>query len=127
MSNKAASTATSTTDRKTRPRRQRRTYTALEKCRAVLAVWTEARTASEMARDLQTTWTQLNAWQKQALDGMLQALEDRRRKRPRSAALNGRLQRLLEKRGLAEEASETVAPALRKRLAEVAKKREGTV
>ena len=90
---------TKPTNSPTKKRRTRRriNYTALEKCRAVLALWTERRTMTELCKELSVNWTQLDTWQNKALEGMLIALEARR-KEERQPALNSRLQKLLEKR-----------------------------
>ena len=87
-------------DRKTRPTRSPRTYTALEKCQAVLAVWTERRTVSDVCRELSITWSHLSQWQDRALEAMVRALETRRRSgEQRPPALTERLEKLLAKRG----------------------------
>src|SRR4030042_4360114 len=38
-------------------------YTAEQKCRAVLSVWTERRKAGEVCRELGVGWSLLNQWQ----------------------------------------------------------------
>jgi len=112
----------STKDRsvtKSSRKRQRRQYTVQEKCQAVLAIWTERRSITEIGKELQVSWSQLRAWQNQALEGMLRALEPKRKGADRPAPLTAKLQRLLAKKGLAEQASEAVTPSLQKRLSEV--------
>lgn len=52
-------------------------YTAVDKCRAVLAVWTDRRQASALCRDLGVSASLLSQWQDRALSGMLDALEPR--------------------------------------------------
>lgn len=79
-------------------KRPPRRFTAAEKCRAVLLVWTEKRSASQLARELGLTWTVLSQWQEQAMAGMLGALEPRRRTEPKPCPLNSRLQQLLERK-----------------------------
>lgn len=116
MSTKATSTTRKTG---TRARRTRRQYTAIEKCQAVLAIWTERQSMSEVSRRLQVAWSQLNSWQNQALDAMLEALGPKKRAEDRSPELSGKLQNLLRKKGLSAEASSMVTPALQKRLSEV--------
>jgi hypothetical protein len=70
---------------------------AVEKCRAVLSVWTERRKPAAVCRELGIKWTILMHWQNRALEGMLQALESRRNLE-QGVALSPRLQALLEHR-----------------------------
>lgn len=74
-------------------------YGAMEKCRAVLSVWTERRRPAEVCRELSIPWMLLSLWQKRAMEGMLQALEPRVRL-DKGPALSPRLQALLEKKRL---------------------------
>ena len=74
-------------------------YGAMEKCRAVLSVWTERRKPAEVCRELSVPWMVLSLWQKRAMEGMLQALEPRV-KLDKGPALSPRLQALLEKKRL---------------------------
>jgi len=74
-------------------------YGAMEKCRAVLSVWTERRRPAEICREMPIPWMALAQWQKRAMEGMLQALEPRV-SLERGAALSSRLQAMLEKRRL---------------------------
>jgi transposase-like protein len=105
-------------------KRPPRRFTASEKCRAVLLVWTEKRSASDLARELGLTWTVLSQWQEQAIGGMLSALEPRRPTEPKPCPLNARLQQLLDRKsprpgpeiparpaGLAKRAAELLAAA----------------
>jgi hypothetical protein len=88
------------TEEKTKPRkRQTISHGALEKCRAVLAVWTERRKPAEVCREMQVPWMVLAQWQKRAMEGMLQALEPRVRL-DKGPALSPRLQSLLDKKRL---------------------------
>jgi len=73
-------------------------YTAEEKCRAVLSVWTERRTPGEVCRELGVAWTVLNQWQERAMEGMLLALQPRVPKMEKAVALNARLAVLLERK-----------------------------
>jgi hypothetical protein len=70
---------------------------AVEKCRAVLSVWTERRKPAAVCRELGIKWTILMHWQNRALEGMLQALESRRNL-SQGAALSPRLQALIAHR-----------------------------
>ena len=79
-------------------RRVRRDVPAKEKCKAVLAIWTERRKASELCRELGVNRIQVLRWEEQALEGMLQSLELKTRKAgPELKALSRHLERLLEK------------------------------
>jgi hypothetical protein len=86
---------------KTKSERKRYTmnHGAMEKCRAVLSVWTERRKPSQICRELQVPWMVLSQWQKRAMEGMLQALEPRV-SLSEGAALSPRLQAMLEKKRL---------------------------
>ena len=76
------------------------TYGAMERCKAVLSVWTERRKPAEVCRELSIPWMVLSMWQKRAVEGMLQALEPRVNL-DRGPALSPRLQMMLEKNRLA--------------------------
>src|SRR4030042_1009769 len=52
-------------------------YTAQQKCRAVLSVWTERRKPGEVCREMGVGWSLLNQWQDRAMEGMLLALQPR--------------------------------------------------
>jgi hypothetical protein len=87
---------------KIKPEKKRQTinHGAMEKCRAVLSLWTERRKPAEVCRELQIPWMVLAQWQKRAMEGMLQALEPRVRL-DKGPALSPRLQALLDKKRLA--------------------------
>ncbi|NTW59101.1 MAG: hypothetical protein HGA43_08035 [Nitrospirae bacterium] len=86
---------------KTKAERKRTTlnYGAMEKCRAVLSIWTERRKPSAVCREMQVPWMVLTQWQKRAMEGMLQALEPRVRLE-KGPALSPRLMTMLEKKRL---------------------------
>jgi hypothetical protein len=86
---------------KTKAERKHHTlnYGAMEKCRAVLSIWTERRKPSEVCRELSVPWMVLSQWQKRAMEGMLQALEPRV-SLEKGPALSARLQAMLEKKRL---------------------------
>jgi len=88
-----------TTKNKSEKKRQIITYGAMEKCRAVLSIWTERRKPGTICRELSIPWMVLSQWQKRAMEGMLQALEPRV-SLDKGAALSPRLQAMLEKRRL---------------------------
>ena len=100
-------------------KRPPRRFTAADKCRAVLLVWTEKRSASQLARELGLTWTVLSQWQEQAMAGMLGALEPRQRTEPKPCPLNARLEQLLDRKAIRPAPETPALPAgLQKRLAE---------
>ena len=72
-------------------------YSAQDKAQAVLSVWTERASASEVCRQLHVSWITVQQWQERAMEGMLQALEPRVNL-AKGAALSPRLQALLAKR-----------------------------
>jgi hypothetical protein len=82
---------------KKRARSQAASYTAHQKCQAILSVWMEKRSPSEICRELSITWTILNQWQERAMEGMLQALTPRVAL-TKGASLSPRLRALLEKK-----------------------------
>jgi hypothetical protein len=71
------------------------TYNASDKVQAVLAVWTERCKPAEVCRQLSISWITLNYWQRRAMEGMLQALENRVNL-AKGEALSPRLQSLLQ-------------------------------
>lgn len=86
---------------KTKSERKRHTmnHGAMEKCRAVLSIWTERRRPVEVCRELSVPWMVLSQWQRRAMEGMLQALEPRV-SLDKGPALGPRLQAMLEKKRL---------------------------
>jgi hypothetical protein len=81
---------------------QRTLHSASDRCRAVLSVWTERRKPSEVCRELGVNWAVLHHWEKRALEGMLGALEPRRRQE-RGPELSARLRRLIMKKEVKKE------------------------
>jgi hypothetical protein len=71
----------------------------MEKCQAVLSIWTERRKPSAVCRELQVPWMVLAQWQKRAMEGMLQALEPRV-SLDKGPALSPRLMAMLERKRL---------------------------
>lgn len=84
---------------KSEKKRQMNNYGAMEKCQAVLSVWTERRRPSEICRELSIPSMVFAQWQKRAIEGMLQALEPRV-SLDKGPALSPRLQAMLEKKRL---------------------------
>jgi transposase-like protein len=103
-------TTTAKTEKKIKVMRRNR-FMAADKCRAVLALWTERSSGTELCRDLGVTWNQLNLWQEQAMEGMIQALEPKRSAPCGNTPLNPRLQGLLERKAV-RKAMETPDPPL---------------
>ena len=62
---------------------------------AVLSVWTERRTNTQICKELSISSALLNQWQNQAMEGMVTALSPKRQEEP--VALSTRLTRLMEK------------------------------
>ena len=85
---------------KVRSERKQPQYGAMEKCKAVLSVWTERRKPAEVCKELSIPWMVLSQWQARAMEGMLQALEPRVSLQ-QGPALSPRLQRMLEGKRLA--------------------------
>ena len=75
----------------------------LEKCRAVLAIWTERKKASVLCRELGIGASLLWQWQDRALSGMLEALEPRGREGRDGPALAQQIKRLLDRKIRARE------------------------
>ncbi len=72
-------------------------HSAPDKVQAVLAVWTERCKPTEVCRQLNINWVTFNQWQQRAMEGMLQALENRVNL-SKGEALSPRLQALLQHR-----------------------------
>lgn len=93
------STKITTSEKKTE--RKKRTpspqVSAPDKVQAVLAVWTERCKPAEVCRQLNVNWITFNHWQQRAMEGMLQALENRVNL-TKGEALSPRLQALLQHR-----------------------------
>jgi len=87
-----------------KPQAQRPNPTAHQKAQAVLSLWTECCTGSELCRRYKINWTTLSHWQDRALEGMLQALEPQV-KLTQGKALSPRLQALLQKQQRSVESS----------------------
>lgn len=78
-------------------RKQRRVFSSMEKCKAVLSVWSERRTSGEICTEMKITCTMLSKWQDQAMAAMLEALEPRCAQREKQPALNPKLTKLMER------------------------------
>jgi hypothetical protein len=76
----------------------------VEKCRAVLAVWTERKQAAALCRELGMSASLFSQWQDRALSGMLEALEPRgTRAQTQGPALPLLVKRLLDRKARARE------------------------
>ncbi len=85
-------------DKRTETRKREAEPTAQEKCRAVLAVWTETRRPGEVCREMGVSWGLLKAWQGRAMEGMLLALQPRVASVEKTMALSHRVAVLLERK-----------------------------
>lgn len=77
-------------------KRTRRVFDPKDKITAVLSIWTECRSATQVCKDMSISWALLEKWQDQAMEGMLKALSPQ--KAERKATLNTRLARLIDKK-----------------------------
>ena len=102
--------------------KERRYHSAEEKVRAVLSLWSEKRTTTQVCREHDIKWTVLKEWQNRALEGMLQALEPRVQLQL-GPALSPRLSTLLNKRMLAA-AQKTTGGKLEQRLERLQEKQD---
>ena len=79
-------------------------YGAVEKCRAVLAMWTERKQAANLCRELGVSASVMWQWQDRALTGMLEALEPRgTREATEGPALPTQIRRLLDRKVRAQD------------------------
>ena len=79
-------------------------YGAAEKCRAVLAVWTERKKASDLCREMGVNASLFSQWQDRAVSGMLEALEPRGTKEGvEGPALPVQVKRLLDRKARARD------------------------
>lgn len=77
-------------------KRTRRVFDPKEKITAVLSIWTEQKTLSQICREMRISWTLIDRWQNQAMEGMLTALSPKKRKDTQQ--LNRRLIHLIDKK-----------------------------
>ena len=77
-------------------KRTRRVFDPKEKITAVLSAWTQQKSMTQICKEMSISWTLLDQWQNQAMEGMLKALSP---KRPDpSKGLNPRLVQLIDKK-----------------------------
>jgi transposase-like protein len=74
--------------------RTKRIFSAEQKTRAVLEVWTESRKPAQVARELEITGTLLDQWQKKAMKAILTAMQPRKHD-PTKQPLPARLENIL--------------------------------
>ena len=72
-------------------------FNSLEKCQAVLSIWTERVKPADVCREMGVTWMHIKHWQDRAMEGMIRALETRSALAGGSA-LTPRLRAVLETR-----------------------------
>jgi len=77
-------------------KRERKVYSAQEKCQAVLSMWTQSRKPVAISKEMGISWTLLNNWQVAAMGGILSALSPRSETEPKTPPLPPKLQKLLE-------------------------------
>ena len=78
-------------------KRCRRCFSARQKCEAVLSLWTESSSQSEICKELKVSSLTLQRWQEQAMTAMLKALEPKRKKPEGGSPLSPRLEKLLSR------------------------------
>ena len=76
--------------------RPRRIFEPQQKITAVLSIWTERRTTAQVCQEMEISPTLLGQWQNLAIEGMLKALDPR--KKDPVPPINHRLSRLIEKK-----------------------------
>lgn len=87
----------------TKGKREGPVYSAKEKAQAVLAGWTERRRSCEICREMKITSSVLSQWQERAMEGILAALEPRKRFAPgQKPALPAKVERLLARKSSPE-------------------------
>ena len=77
-------------------KKDRKSYSAQEKCQAVLSLWTQSGKPCTITRELGISWTLLNHWQAAAMRGMLTALSPKSESEQKEISLPPKLQKLLE-------------------------------
>ena len=88
---------------------QERVWRVEEKCRAVLAIWTERRKGVEISKEMGVSGSLLNQWQDRAMEGILEALEPRRlRQASTCPALGNKVRKLLDKKARLRESGTTL-------------------
>ena len=78
-------------------RRTRRVFDPRQKITAVLSIWTEQKTLSQVCNEMKISWTLIDRWQNQDMEGMLTALSPKRKK-DQTRQLNPKLIQLIDKK-----------------------------
>lgn len=78
--------------------KERKQYSAREKCRAVLLVWSEKRRAVEVSRAMGVGDGVFWQWQERAMEGILQVLEPKWTEGETGPALGRSVKRLLDRK-----------------------------
>ena len=73
-------------------------HSAMDKCRAVLAVWSERRKAAEVCREMGIATSLYCQWQEMAMEGMLAALEPKWKEDSNGPAMLPKLRKLMERK-----------------------------
>jgi transposase-like protein len=76
--------------------RTRRVFDPQQKITAVLSIWSERRTSAQVCQELSISPTLLGQWQNLAIEGMLKALDPK--KKDPAPPINRRLSKLIEKK-----------------------------
>ena len=77
--------------------RIRRKFTAIEKGKAVLSIWSERRSITEICEEMDISQNLVSRWQDMALESMLKSLDPVRSKE-KPPALSKRLEKMLLKK-----------------------------
>ena len=77
--------------------RTRRVFDPKEKITAVLSIWTEQKNLSQLCKEMKISWTLIDRWQNQAMEGMLTALSPKQKK-DQLKPLNPKLIQLIDKK-----------------------------
>jgi len=77
-------------------RTQRRVFDPQQKITAVLSIWSERRTSAQLCQELDISPALLGQWQNLAIEGMLRALDPK--KKDPLPPINQRLSRLIERK-----------------------------
>ena len=77
-------------------RTQRRVFDPQQKITAVLSIWSERRTSAQLCQELDISPALLGQWQHLAIEGMLRALDPK--KKDPLPPINQRLSRLIERK-----------------------------
>ena len=77
-------------------KRTHRVFDPRQKITAVLSIWTEQKSISQICAEMQVGWALVDRWQNQAMEAMLTALSPKRAEHPKQ--LNPKLIQLIDKK-----------------------------